>query len=151
MSINAVGSTVITQIGLVVTDIEKSIDSYCTVFGMAHPIIIVTDEFDFSKTQYRGNPSKARAKLAFFNMGQVQIELIQPDGLPSTWQEALDQSGESVHHIAFQIKDTPSVVHNLAEQGISVVQQGYYKGGMYTYVDSASQLGVVLELLENFD
>ena len=37
----------------------------------------------------------------------------------------------------------------VAEPG-TVVQQGDYTGGRYTYVDSAPTLGVILELLENF-
>jgi methylmalonyl-CoA/ethylmalonyl-CoA epimerase len=151
MNKNAVGSNTITQIGLVVKDIEKSLDAYCEVFGIARPSVIITDDFDFAQTRYRGLPSKARAKLAFLDMGQVQIELIQPDGQPSTWQEALDSNGESVHHIAFQIKNTAAVVKDLANHEIQIVQQGQYKGGMYTYVDSTDKLGVVLELLENFE
>jgi hypothetical protein len=30
-----------------------------------------------------------------------------------------------------------------------LVQQGFYTGGMYSYMDSATKLGVVLELLED--
>jgi methylmalonyl-CoA/ethylmalonyl-CoA epimerase len=84
-------------------------------------------------------------------MGQVSLELIEPVGGPSTWQEFLDEKGEGVHHIAFRIKGTEQVVAYLEGKGIDVVQQGYYTGGMYTYVDSTSPLSVVLELLENFD
>ncbi len=83
-------------------------------------------------------------------MGQVQIELIEPDGQPSTWQEVLDEKGEGVHHIAFHIKGTDNVVAYLEGKGAELVQQGKYTGGMYSYVDTTPQLGVILELLENF-
>jgi methylmalonyl-CoA/ethylmalonyl-CoA epimerase len=146
-----IGTTTITQIGLVVKDMEKSIDAYCEVLGLPRPQIILTDEYSRAKTVYRGKPSYAQAKLAFFNMGQVQIELIEPVGEPSTWKEALEANGYSVHHIAFQVKNTPEVVKYLAENDIPEVQHGFYTGGMYTYVDSQEKLGVVLELLENFD
>ncbi len=42
-------------------------------------------------------------------LGQVTVELIEPLGGPSTWQEHLDAHGASVHHIAFEVqgmKDT---------------------------------------------
>jgi catechol 2,3-dioxygenase-like lactoylglutathione lyase family enzyme len=146
-----IGTTTITQIGLVVKDMDRAIAAYCDVLGLPQPQVIVTDEFSQAKTQYRGQPTYARAKLAFFNMGQVQIELIEPVGEPSTWKEALDANGYSVHHIAFQVKDTPAVIQHLAEHDIPVIQQGHYTGGMYTYVDSQDKLGVVLELLENFN
>jgi catechol 2,3-dioxygenase-like lactoylglutathione lyase family enzyme len=146
-----IGTTTITQIGLVVKDMEKSIDAYCNILGLPRPEVIITDEYSQAKTVYRGKPSYARAKLAFFNMGQVQIELIEPVGEPSTWKEALDANGYSVHHIAFQVKDTPAVVDYLAGHDIPMVQQAHYPGGMYTYLDSQEKLGVILELLENFD
>jgi 4-hydroxyphenylpyruvate dioxygenase-like putative hemolysin len=99
---------------------------------------------------YRGQPTEAQAKLAFFDMGQVQIELIEPLGGDSVWQEVLDEKGEGVHHIAFQVKGTDEVTDYLATHDIPVIQQGHYPGGMYTYVDSEPALSVMLELLENF-
>ena len=145
------GTMVVTQVGIIVKDIERMLDNYVQVFGLTErPKVIVTDAVDKAKTELRGEATPARAKLAFINMGQVTIELIEPDGQPSTWQEHLDTHGESVHHIAFQIKGTDQVVAYLNGQGIATVQQGQYTGGMYSYMDSAPKLGVMLELLENF-
>ena len=145
------GTNVVTQIGIMVKDIEKMLDRYVQVFNLpVRPNVIITDTPDKAHTQLRGQPTPARAKLAFISMGQVQIELIEPDGQPSVWQEHLDRYGESVHHIAFQVKGTGQVVQFLQGQGITVDQQGDYTGGMYTYVNSMPVLGVTLELLENF-
>lgn len=145
-----IGTTTITQIGLVVGDIEKAIDMYCRVFGLDRPNVSITDSVEKAGTTVRGEKSIARAKLAFFNFGQVQIELIEPIDGPSTWKEELDAHGYSFHHVAFQIKNTPAVLEKLAEDGITEIQHGSYTGGMYTYVDSKKQLGMILELLENF-
>ena len=138
------------QVGLVVRNIERSAQAYSQALGLPVPEIILTDPLEVAHTNYRGSPSEGRAKLAFFNLGQVSIELIEPVGGPSTWQEFLDTKGEGVHHLAFQIKDTGQVVEFLADQGVSFVQQGDYTGGMYTYLDATKPLGVILELLENF-
>jgi methylmalonyl-CoA/ethylmalonyl-CoA epimerase len=151
MDNNAIGSKTITQIGIVVKDIEKSIRSYCSIFGVDRPKIIITGDYESAHTMFRGLPSTARAKLAFIEMGNLQIELIEPDGQPSTWQEHLDSNGESVHHLAFQTRDTDKVVADLARCNVPVAQQGDYTGGRYTYLDSAKILGVNLELLENFE
>lgn len=145
-----IGTNFVCQIGLVVKDIEKSAKAYCDVLGLPEPNVIITDEREKAETVYRGQPTEARAKLAFFDMGQVQIELIEPDGQPSTWQEVLDEKGEGFHHIAFTIKGTDKVVAYLESKGAELVQQGKYTGGMYSYVDTTPQLGLVLELLENF-
>ena len=68
-----IGTTTVTQIGLVVRDIEKSIDAYCLVFGLPRPEVIITDEYEKAQTNYRGHPTPARAKLAFFSLGQVSL------------------------------------------------------------------------------
>jgi methylmalonyl-CoA/ethylmalonyl-CoA epimerase len=150
MTENILGTDKVCQVGLVVHDIEKSLDAYCALLGISRPKVIITDGYEQAQTAYHGQPSRARAKLAFIDLGQVQLELIEPDGNPSTWQEGLDKNGDSVHHIAFVVKGTGQVVDHLAQQGMLVAQQGQYTGGMYTYIDSVQKLGVNLELLENF-
>jgi catechol 2,3-dioxygenase-like lactoylglutathione lyase family enzyme len=145
------GTNIVTQVGIIVKDIEKSLDAYVDVFGLEQrPDVIITDGPDQANTKYRGQTSDAVAKLAFIHVGQVDIELIEPVGGPSTWKEFLDTHGEGVHHIAFFIKGTDKVVAYLEGKGIPMVQRGDYTGGMYTYMDAAPKLGVMLELLENF-
>jgi len=150
MNEQGIGANVLCQVGVVVRDIERAIDAYSQVFGMPRPEIIVSAEPDIADTRYRGEPTDAQAKLAFFDLGQVTLELIQPLGGPSTWQDHLDEKGEGMHHIAFSVDDTDQSVASLQSKGINVIQQGNYEGGMYTYMDAESTLGLILELLENF-
>jgi catechol 2,3-dioxygenase-like lactoylglutathione lyase family enzyme len=149
MTEHPLGNRFVSQIGIMVKDIEQSVATYSQVFGVEKPPIIITDDYEKAHTNFKGEASHAKAKLAFFNMGQVQIELIEPIGEPSTWKEHLDQRGQSVHHIAFVVPDTDAAVQHLAEQGMAVDQKGDYTGGRYTYIDSVPQLGVALELLES--
>ena len=152
MSETVFGNNAVCQVGLVVHNIQKTAQKYCKILGVEMPPIIETAGFEITKTTYKGQDSDATAKLAFFNLGQVQIELIEPDALPSVWRDYLNEHGDSVHHIAFMVKDTDGSVKFLEDQGIGVLQQGLYSdaSGMYTYVDSAPVLGVMLELLQNF-
>jgi methylmalonyl-CoA/ethylmalonyl-CoA epimerase len=145
------GSTVVTQVGMVVRDIEKTAKDWAELLGVPVPPIIVTDPMDKAQTVYRGKPSPARAKLAFFHLGpQVDLELIEPDGNPSTWQECLDKNGEGVHHIAFNVKGMKEQTEALAARGLMCVQKGEYTGGRYAYCDAGdNRFKVVFELLEN--
>jgi methylmalonyl-CoA epimerase len=143
-------TNVICQIGIVVKDIERTARAYADIFGMDMPKIRITDTAEITHIKFRGAPTQARAKLAFFQMGSLSLELIEPVGEPSTWKEFLDEHGESVHHIAFRIKDMDKVLESLDEKGIPAIQRGDYTGGRYAYVDSAPALGVILELLENY-
>ena len=97
----ALGTTTVTQVGIIVRDIEAKARAWSEVLGLPMPQIQVTDTVDIARTEYEGEPTYARAKLAFFHMGQVDIELIEPVGEPSTWKDQLDRHGDSLHHIAF--------------------------------------------------
>lgn len=149
MTDSALGTTRVTQIGMVVHDIEARARAWAEMLGLPMPQIIVTDPIDMARTEYRGQPSPARAKLAFLPLGQVTLELIEPIGEASTWHEHLAARGESVHHIAFEIKGMGEKLANLADQSVPLIQRGEYTGGRYAYVDGHQQLGLILELLEN--
>jgi methylmalonyl-CoA/ethylmalonyl-CoA epimerase len=148
-----IGTDVVIQVGLVAEDIAAMAQRYRAVFGLPEPIWVETPGVEITETTFQGQPSEARAKLAFFNFGQAQLELIQPDHVPSVWRNYLNDKGDSAHHIAFRVQDTQKAVDHFAKHGIGVIQQGLYgdRSGMYTYMDSEAALGVIIELLENFD
>lgn len=143
------GNNIVTQVGIIVRDIETKARAWSEILGLPMPDIIITDTVDKAQTEYNGKPTTARAKLAFFHMGQLDVELIEPIDGPSTWKDQLDQHGDRLHHIAFEIKDMQEKIAYLDSKGIPLVQRGEYTGGRYAYLDGAAQLGTVLELLEN--
>jgi hypothetical protein len=149
MSNQGLGTTTVMQVGIIVKDIEAKARAWADVFGLSVPDIIITDPVEIAQTEYKGKSTEAKAKLAFFDLGQVALELIEPVGSPSTWQDQLDQHGESLHHIAFVIKGMPEKIAYLAAKDMPLVQKGEYTGGRYAYIDGVSKLGLILELLEN--
>jgi len=150
MANNLLGSNAVCQVAIVVRDIEKTSKAWAELLGVAVPPWRLTDPAAESHVQYRGKSTEARAKLAFLDLGQVKLELIEPVGAPSTWQEFLDKQGEGIHHIAFFVKGMDEALARLEAQGIPLVQRGDYKGGCYAYVDGLPKLGAILELLENY-
>lgn len=145
-----IGTMTVTQVGIVVRDIEKTARAWADVFGVAVPPIVITDGLDKAHTQYRGASSTAQAKLSFFRFGQVSVELIEPIGEPSTWLDFLNTHGEGVHHIAFEIAGMDEQITYLTSKGVPLIQRGDYTGGRYAYTDGEPRLAVILELLENF-
>jgi catechol 2,3-dioxygenase-like lactoylglutathione lyase family enzyme len=142
------GSTTVAQVAIVVRDIEESAKRYAEVFGLPAPNIVLTSPGLEVNATYNGKPTDARAKLAFLNLGQVQIELIEPLGGESVWQAALDAKGEHVQHIAFWVEGMQKSVDFLKSKGIPMVQRGDMGDGQYAYFDADDKLGVTLELLE---
>jgi catechol 2,3-dioxygenase-like lactoylglutathione lyase family enzyme len=147
---NKLDSNVVVQIGIIVKDVEKTASAYAGLFGIPRPEVVPIADDSFANTSYHGQASEAKGKAAFFDLGPVQMELIEPLGAPSTWEEFLRTRGEGIHHIAFKTQDMGAAREFLASKGMETVQQGGWDGGQYAYVDSSKQLGTILELL-HFD
>ncbi|MEJ2561763.1 MAG: VOC family protein [Anaerolineales bacterium] len=139
----------ITQIGLVVDDIEKAALAWAGALGVAKPEIIITAPVEVARTEYKGESSTARAKLTFFQIGPIMLELIEPVEGKSTWKDHLDEHGPSLHHIAFEVDDIDGILTDLGGHEMTLVQRGEFDGGRYAYLDGQAQFGAVIELLEN--
>ena len=146
---NVLGTTTVMQVGIIVRDIEAKVRTWAQLLGLPAPTIIMTDPVEQAQTEYKGQRTPARAKLAFFQLGQVALELIEPLDGPSTWRDQLEAHGESIHHIAFAVHGMRDKLAGLASEGMSLIQKGEYTGGRYAYVDGSAALGVILELLED--
>lgn len=141
------GNGNVVQVGMVVNDIEKASEKWASILGFTEiPKPIITDEYDKAHTQFEGNPTEAQAKLAFFRMENITIELIEPVGKKSTWYEHLKKYGEGFHHIAFNVNGIEQNVKYLENEGGKLVQKGDYTGGSYSYVNMPD-IGIIFELL----
>lgn len=140
----------VTQVAIVVKDIDKACAEWASLLGIDIPGANTFEGHSSRPNRYRGELTDAKVKLAFLSMGNLQIELIQPLGGKSTWQEYLDKEGEGIHHIAFGVKGIEEVEKLFESRGMPVVQTGGWDGGAYSYIDASEKLGCVLELLENY-
>ena len=143
----------ILHIGIVVHDIEKSIDKWVTLLDLTErPKVSNAVGHEDNPTHYRGNPTDAKAKLAFMTLENIKIELIEPFGDSSHWKEHLDAKGESVHHIAFEVKGIGEHYINAFKKiDHPLLQQGGWNGGEYSYMDGSNGLGVTVELIEHYN
>ncbi|HIS21594.1 MAG TPA: VOC family protein [Candidatus Spyradocola merdavium] len=144
------GTKIVTQIGFVVNDIEKTSQAFADFLGVEKPQWSLTDTIDKTHGEFNGEPCPARAKLAFFHVGEtLDIELIEPDETPSVWRNVLNEKGEGVHHIAFVVNGMKEKILALEGNGMKLLQRGEYTGGRYAYIDCVDQLKTIVELLEN--
>jgi len=149
-----VGNYLVTQVAIIVRDIEATKKKFAAFFGVNPPDHFDAGDYSITQTVYMGNPApKAGCKLAFFNAGPgVSIELIEPNGEQSTWQDFLDQNGEGLHHIAFGVKNMDERVEACEKFGMICTQRGKYGdgGGEYAYLDATADLKCFIELLESY-
>ena len=134
------------QIALVVKDIDKTITEYAKLFGVPKPDTFEVPDESIAHTQFCGEKSKTKAKLAVFDLGQVVLEITQPDEEPSSWKDFLEKNGEGVHHIAFTVDERDSVVKYFEENEMPIRHYGEYDGGNYTVFDSKDKLATFLQV-----
>jgi catechol 2,3-dioxygenase-like lactoylglutathione lyase family enzyme len=141
----------VAHICLVVNDIEKTSQDYADFFGIEKPSWFWAGGGNSEGTIYRGEPTDAKAKLAFLKIDTITIELIEPDAGPSVWREFLDKYGESFHHIGFNINGMEKTLSLMGENNMPVLQRGGKEGsGWYSYVDTRDTLKMMVELLEGY-
>lgn len=145
------GMKAVVQVAIVCRDIEATSKRWAAVLGVNAPQITTTKPGHDVKAMFRGRPTEGQAKLAFIKAGQITIELIQPVGANTSWQEFLDANGEGVQHVAFQVNDLDRSIKSFEQAGAPVLHRGRYDSdnGSYVYVDSKKALGVVVELLHS--
>ena len=118
-------NTNLVQIGFIVRDIEKTKQEFARFFDVPVPPTVNSGEYAVTKAEYRGEPApKAQCQMTFFYFGDLQMELIQPNEEPSAWREYLEEHGEGIHHLAFQVNGMQVNIENCEEWGMKLVQKG---------------------------
>ena len=148
-----VGTHLFAQVGFIVKDVETTKRKWAEFLGVDVPETQPVGDYSVTQTTFMGQPApEASCLMAFFDVGPgLQLELIQPNEAPSTWRNFLNEHGEGMHHIAFQVQDSARQVANAEAAGLKLVQHGVYGdgGGEYNYLD-APELKCIVELLESY-
>lgn len=135
------------QVGIVTRNLEKTAAEFCTLFGVSMPKINSIPSPDISHTTFKGRPTATRAQFCCFDMGQLVLELLEPDEQDSSYKEVLGDDKEMVfHHIGFKGNHTEEDRACFEQMGCPVRQAGEYPGGAYMLVDTLGKYGVYLNL-----
>ena len=77
------------HIGIAVNDLDQAMKLYRDAFGIEPSMVYES--------------SYTKAKIAFFPLAEVRIELIQPVNPESVVGRSLEKRGEGIHHIASEL------------------------------------------------
>lgn len=139
------------QIGAVVADIDQSMKTLSEVFGIG-PWRVVEwppeGRTDMNRV-YKGRPAAFTARMAFAELGPIEIELIQPLTGESIWADYLAEHGSGLHHIRFNVPEMEPVVEHVAEQGIGVTQRanGIRPGTSWVNFETERLAGFTVEVM----
>ena len=139
------------QIGVVVQDLDRTIAVLSEVFGIGPFRAIDWPPDDRTDIQgfYHGKPGDFSARMAFTDLGPVELELIQPLEGKSIWADFLEKHGEGIHHIRFNVPDLEPVIEYLAGHSIGVAQMGsgLRPGTTWANLDTAHIVGFTIEIM----
>jgi methylmalonyl-CoA/ethylmalonyl-CoA epimerase len=139
------------QIGVVVGDLDRAIAALSEVFGIGPFRTIDWPPADRTDIQrfYHGEPGNFSARMAFTELGPIELELIQPVEGESVWADFLEQHGEGIHHIRFNVPAIEPVIEYLARRDVEVAQMGsgLRPGTTWANLDTEHLVGFTIEIM----
>ncbi|MBN2333349.1 MAG: methylmalonyl-CoA epimerase [Deltaproteobacteria bacterium] len=125
----------IDHIGIAVHDIEESSRFYRDMLGLeAHGVEEV--------------PSQ-KVKVAFFKIGETNIELVMPTSEDSPVAKFLATKGEGIHHVCYASSNIEEDVQSLMEKGTRMIDESPRPGAhgaRVAFIHPKSSRGVLTEI-----
>jgi methylmalonyl-CoA/ethylmalonyl-CoA epimerase len=140
------------QIGVVVKDLDRTIKALTEIFGIG-PFRTITyppsDRKDIKRTYY-SEPANYVVRQAFAELGPVELEILQPLEGQSIWADFLEEHGEGIHHIRFNVPDLEAAIEHLAKYHIEVSSAGsaLRPGTKAINFNTQEAVGFTIEILE---
>ena len=130
--------THIEHIGIAVKNLQESIKKFENMLGIkCYAIEEVKDQ---------------KVKIAFFQIGQNKIELLEGTEPDSTISKFIEKRGEGVHHVALAVNNIEGALQELKEKNIQLIDEKPRLGaeGLHiAFIHPKSAGGVLIELCEN--
>lgn len=139
----------LTQIGIVVPDLEEAMQQIRDIFGLEPDFINVHSPSGYGpKTNY-GEPSDYYHRIVLYHLDNIDLELVEPHGDKNASKDFLEAHGKSVNHLAFSTGDFEGVKKHFAELNVPVAMTGPMSKSPkaeFAYFDTTDRLGFMLEI-----
>jgi methylmalonyl-CoA/ethylmalonyl-CoA epimerase len=138
-------------------------------FGRLHHLCVVVHDIDRAQAFYESvgigpwhdypplheyteldmpDPDGFRAlKYRYAWIGEQQIQLCQPGPEPTPQRRFLDERGEGVFHVGFEVPDADAAEAHVPARPLMRGRRA--NGSGFTYFDTADRAGVVLEIRQS--
>ncbi|PCH92256.1 MAG: methylmalonyl-CoA epimerase [Bacteroidetes bacterium] len=127
----------IEHIGIAVNDLDAANDLYKKLLG--------TEHYKEEVVEIEG------VTTSFFKVGDSKIELLKATTANSPIAKFIENKGEGMHHIAFEVEDIYAEMERLKEQGFVMTKDTPSKGAdnkLVCFVHPKSANGVLIELCQ---
>ena len=127
----------INHIGIAVNSLDASIPFYRDQLGMT-----------FEGTE---EVAEQKVRVAFLQVGESRIELLEPTAPDSPVARFLEKNGEGIHHMAYEVDDINAALTRMKEQGIRLIDEtprhGAH-GSLIAFLHPKATGGVLTEICQ---
>jgi methylmalonyl-CoA/ethylmalonyl-CoA epimerase len=100
------------------------------------------------RCEHREEVPSQKVRTAFFTVGDVHLELLEPTSPDSPVAKFLEKNGEGVHHVAFATSDLLGQLKMAAASGCRLIQEQPFEGAggkLVAFLHPKSTHGVLTE------
>ena len=127
------------HVGIAVNNIESAIALYGSLFNVD------------PASMHREDVGAQHVTIASFVVGNVRLELTAPTRPDSPIAKFIEKRGEGIHHLAFRTADVQQRLHELAEDGVRLINTSPVPGAhdmLIAFLHPQSTGGVLMELCQ---
>lgn len=128
----------IEHVALAVSDLEAAIDLYENVWGL--------------ELEHREVVDDQGVEEAMFRIGDSYIQLLHPLSAETTVGRFIENRGEGLHHIAYEVQDLAAALESLRKSGIELIDdepRDGSRGSRVAFVHPKGNRGVLVELVQH--
>ncbi len=126
--------TKIDHLGIAVRNLDKSVEYYENSLGLS--------------CHGREEVESQKVRTAFFEIGEVHLELLEPTSEDSPIARFLEKNGEGIHHIAFRTDDIEKQLNQASDSGVKLIHEVPFEGAankLVAFLHPKSTHGVLTE------
>jgi methylmalonyl-CoA/ethylmalonyl-CoA epimerase len=126
--------TRIDHLGIAVRSIEAALPYYEKALGL--------------KCAHREEVPSQQVRTAFFDVGEVHLELLEPTSPESPVAKFIEKNGEGVHHVAFATTDISGQLTQASGSGVRLIHEQPFEGAagkLVAFLHPKSTFGVLTE------
>lgn len=125
------------HIGIAVKDLEQANELFSRLLGVPH--------YKIEEVESEG------VRTSFFEIGGVKIELLEATTPESPVAKFIQNRGEGVHHLAFEVNDIHNAIEEYDSKGFTWASKAVKPGAdnkQVCFLHPKSTGGVLIELCE---
>jgi methylmalonyl-CoA/ethylmalonyl-CoA epimerase len=126
--------TRIDHLGIAVRSLDASIPYYEQALGL--------------KCEHREEVASQQVRTAFFHVGEVHLELLEPMSPESPVAKFIEKNGEGIHHVAFATTDITAQLAQASDSGVRLIHAAPFEGAagkLVAFLHPKSTGGVLTE------